>query len=206
MTVTTAQLVLYAWALLVLFLVPGPVWLAITARGIAGGFWAAWPVACAVVIGDILWPLVAIKGVSWIIGIYGNFLVVLRFAGAAMFVWMGVMLIRHASRQLSPDSRLTRPGVWAGFSAGLLVILGNPKAILFYMGILPGFFDITRITWIDIVVICGLSALIPFVGNTMLALLLDRVRRFLSSPEAMARSNRVAGSLLILVGLMLPWL
>jgi threonine/homoserine/homoserine lactone efflux protein len=32
----------------------------------------------------------------------------------------------------------------AGFLAGLAAILANPKAILFYMGMLPGFFDLTR--------------------------------------------------------------
>jgi hypothetical protein len=36
--------------------------------------------------------------------------------------------------------------MWAGFLAGLAVILGNPKAILFYMGMLPGFFDLRALT------------------------------------------------------------
>jgi threonine/homoserine/homoserine lactone efflux protein len=31
--------------------------------------------------------------------------------------------------------------MWAGFISGVLIILGSPKAILFYMGVLPGFFD-----------------------------------------------------------------
>jgi len=137
MTVTFTQLSLYAGALLILFLTPGPVWVALIARAISGGFNAAWPLAMGVVVGDVLWPLLAIFGVSYLVSIYADFLTILRYFGALVFVIMGVALIRHANVSLAADSRLTRPGMWAGFLAGLLVILGNPKAILFYMGILP---------------------------------------------------------------------
>jgi threonine/homoserine/homoserine lactone efflux protein len=36
----------------------------------------------------------------------------------------------------------------------LTVIAGNPKAILFYMGVLPGFFDLKALTAGDVAVIC----------------------------------------------------
>ena len=39
----------------------------------------------------------------------------------------------------------------------VLVILGNPKAILFYLGILPGFFDISVLTTIDITMVVIIS-------------------------------------------------
>ena len=95
--------------------------------------------------------------------------------------------------------------MWAGFLAGLLVILSNPKAILFYMGILPGFFDLSSMTGWDIAAICLLSALVPFVGNVILAAFLDRARRLMSSDRARWRMNISAGVLLILVGLVIPF-
>ena len=45
MTITAADLLLYCGALLILFLTPGPVWLAMMARALSGGFGAAWPLA-----------------------------------------------------------------------------------------------------------------------------------------------------------------
>ena len=66
MTVSLVDLAFYAAALFVLFLTPGPVWLALSARALSGGFQAAWPLAMGVVVGDALWPLLAILGVSWI--------------------------------------------------------------------------------------------------------------------------------------------
>lgn len=203
MTVTIAQLSLYAGALLILFLTPGPVWVALIARAISGGFHAAWPLALGVVVGDVLWPLLAIFGVSYLVSIYADFLTILRYFGALVFVVMGVALIRHASVSLATDSRLTKPGMWAGFVAGLLVILGNPKAILFYMGILPGFFDLSAISWPDILAICILSMIVPLLGNLVLAASIDRARRFLASPTAVRRTNVTAGALLILVGIVI---
>ncbi|SLN23794.1 Leucine efflux protein [Pseudoruegeria aquimaris] len=205
MTITLSDLLLYAGAVAILFLTPGPVWVALLARAMAGGFHAAWPLALGVVVGDLLWPLLAIWGVSWIVAQYAGFLLLLRIVASAMFLAMGVALILKADRAITTDSRLTRPGTWAGFLAGLAVILGNPKAILFYMGVLPGFFDLSNITGWDIAAMVGVSMAVPLAGNLLLAIFVDRVRAVLSSPDALRRMNLSAGALLILVGLVIPF-
>ena len=204
MTTSPADLLLYAGAILILFLTPGPVWVALTARALSGGFASAWPLAVGVVIGDILWPLLAILGVAWIVSMFDGFMIVMRYVAAAMFLFMGVMLIRHAGRTIGSDSRLTRPGRWAGFAAGVAVIVGNPKAVLFYMGVLPGFFDLTRITVPDVVAILAISCAVPLIGNLAMALSVDRARRLLTSPAALRRVNIVAGGMLCLVGVVIP--
>ncbi|MDR9393899.1 MAG: LysE family translocator [Roseovarius sp.] len=199
MTLSMAELWLYAGGILVLFLTPGPVWLALMARGMSGGFHAAWPLALGVAVGDVLWPLLAVLGVSWLVSAVDGFLILLRWVAVIMFAAMGLLLIRHADRTITADSRLTRPGRWAGFMAGLAVILGNPKAILFYMGMLPGFFDLTRVTPPDIAAIVTISFIVPLAGNLTLALFLGRVRRLLASPGALRRTNLASGALLIVV-------
>lgn len=205
MTASPTDLLLYAGAILILFLTPGPVWVALTARALSGGFASAWPLAVGVVLGDILWPLLAILGVAWIVSVFDGFMIVMRYVAAGMFLFMGVMLIRHAGHMIGTDSRLTRPGRWAGFMAGVAVIIGNPKAVLFYMGVLPGFFDLTRITWVDVAAILTISCAIPLMGNLLMALSVDRARRLLTSPSALRRVNIVAGALLCLVGLIIPF-
>lgn len=205
MTISLPDMLLYAGALFVLFLTPGPVWVALIARTLSGGFHAAWPLALGVVVGDVLWPFLAILGVTWLVSVYADFLIILRWVASLMFLIMGLLIIRHADKTIASDSRLTRPGMWAGFAAGLAVILGNPKAILFYMGMLPGFFDITQLTWADIAVICFLSLIVPLLGNLTLALFIGRARAFLTSPTALRRTNIIAGCLLILVAGIIPF-
>lgn len=203
MTVTLSQLLLYASALLILFLTPGPVWVALTARAMSGGFHAAWPLALGVAVGDAVWPLVAIFGVSYLVSLYADFLIVLRYLGAAIFLVMGTMLIRRPARTLRADSRLTAPGLWAGFLAGVMVIIGNPKAILFYLGVLPGFFDFGGLNRFDVVAICVTSLAVPMLGNILFALFVDRVRTLLTTPGAVRRMNLGAGVALLLVGLVI---
>jgi len=205
MSITAFDLALYAGALLILFLTPGPVWVALTARALSGGFHAAWPLALGVVIGDALWPLLAVLGVAWIVSVFSGFMLVLKWLASLVFLAMGALILRNANRTIASDSRLTRPGMWAGFVAGIAVILGNPKAILFYMGVLPGFFDLTRITTLDILAIMALSMIVPLLGNICFAFFIDRARRLLTSPRALRRTNITAGCLLILVGLVIPF-
>ena len=203
MTVTVPDLLLYAGALVILFMTPGPVWVALLARSLSGGFQAAWPLAIGVAVGDILWPLVAVLGVAWLVAEFAGFMEVLKWVAVLVFIVMGAALIRNADHALDANSRLTRPGMWAGFVAGVAVIIGNPKAVLFYMGVLPGFFDLTAVTTLDMVAICTLSFMVPLVGNLVLAASVDRVRGLLKSPLAVRRMNTIAGWLLVGVGVVI---
>ena len=142
---------------------------------------------------------------AWILSVYGDVLSVLRWVAAAVFLVMGLMLIRRPTAMMAPDSRLTRPGKWAGFAVGVAAVIGNPKAILFYMGVLPGFFDLGRVTGLDIAAIMMISGLVPMLGNLMLALFLDRVRALLASPRGLHRMNVASGVLLVAVGLVIPF-
>lgn len=206
MTITLGALALYALAMVGLWAVPGPVWVALIARSMAGGFAASWPLAIGVALGDLVWPMAAVLGLGWIVSTYAGFLVVLRWVAAVIFLVMGVMLLIRPGRMPGADSRLARPGAAAGFTVGLAAVIGNPKAVLFYMGALPGFFRLEALTWGDVLVIGLVSALIPMAGNLTLALFLDRARRLLSSPAAMRRLNIGAGALLIAVAAAIPFI
>ena len=206
MHTTIYELGLYALGMLGLWAVPGPVWVALTARALSGGFRAAWPLAVGVAMGDLLWPLAAILGLSWIHTVYGDILGLLRWVAAGVFIVMGIMLLRAPAGSLTGDNAMTKPGLWAGFTVGVAAVVGNPKAILFYMGALPGFFDLAVLTKWDIAAIIGISAGVTLGGNLLLALFLDRARALLSSEAALRRMNVGSGVLLVLVGMMIPFL
>lgn len=206
MTISIAELGLYIFGLFVLFITPGPVWVAVVARVLAGGFREAWPLTLGVAVGDIFWSVLAVLGMGWVASTFGGAMFALRIVAALFFLWLGWSLIRAGDVEISKDGRLTKPGLWAGFVAGVIVILSNPKAVLFYMGVLPGFFDLSRLTVIDIAAIATASFIVPLVGNLGLAYFVDRARRLLSSPNAIARMNLSAGILLIFVGVVIIFL
>jgi len=143
--------------------------------------------------------------VSWVVNEIAGIMIILRYVAAVVFLTMGALLILKADVALNSDRRLTRPGMWAGFIAGVVVILGNPKAILFYMGVLPGFFDLTQVTAWDVLVIVVVSILTPLLGNLTIAGFVNRARELLQTPAAVRRINRISGGLLIAVGIIIPF-
>jgi threonine/homoserine/homoserine lactone efflux protein len=201
-TLTWGQILPYAGALALLTATPGPVVAALIARSATGGVRAAVPLAAGVAVGDVVWPLCAMLGIGVAAGVWADFLTVLRYLGAAILVLMGVQLIRRAEAAglAVAGGGLGRESGWAAFSAGLMVIAGNPKAILFYMGVLPGFFDFRVLTPLDIGLICLVSVLVPFLGNLGWAALFARARRWLADPVAMRRTHVAAGVALVAVG------
>ena len=200
MTLTAESIWLYAGAMVAIWLTPGPVWVAIMARALASGFRGVWPLGLGVAIGDMMWPLIAIFGLAVVVGQHAALMIGLRWVAALVFVGMGIVLRRHANQPVERDQRLTRRGRWAGFSAGLLAIAGNPKAALFYVGVLPGFFDVARISAADVVVIVAMSTTIPFVLNLAMGAAVSAARARLATPSGLRRMNLVSGALLIVVG------
>ena len=139
-------------------------------------------------------------GVGVLVSLNAHFLNYLAFIAAIIFFVMGFMLIRHADLQPARLTRLTRQGFLAGFCAGALIIISNPKAILFYMGVLPGFFDLRAITLADALAVSFVSMGIPFCGNIMLGLMVGTSRSILDTPKNLKRLNITSGILLIGVG------
>lgn len=203
MTISPADLWLYAGALVILFLTPGPVLLAMLARSLSGGFRAAWPLALGVSVGDVVWPLIAVLGITWILSVFDTFMEVLKWVACGVFILMGLMLLRSASDKISTDSRLTKPGILPGFLAGVAAILANPKAVLFYIGVLPGFFDLRQVTSPDVTAIIAVSVAIPLVGNLLFAAGVGHLRGLLTQASTLKRINQTCGVLLILVGLLI---
>ena len=200
-TITLTQIALYSSALMILWLTPGPVWVAVLARSVSGGFKSSVPLVFGVAVGDLFWPLVALLGVSFLVSIYADILIVFRYIALIILIIMGIVLILKSDNFFKEESNLTRPGIWAGFSAGLSAVLANPKASLFYMTLLPNFFDINKINYVDIFLICCLSALVPMVGNLMLAGALGKMRSYFSSSSVIEKMNIFSGVALIIVGL-----
>ena len=203
MTITLSQIVLYCGALVILFLTPGPVWIAIIARTVSGGLKSGFSLVLGVSLGDLLWPIIVYFGLGVLIFVYADILLFIRYIAAVILILMGIQVLRNFKKNIESNDNLTKTGFWAGFTAGLIAVTANPKATLFYLTLLPSFFDFSKIVIWDILIICILSFLIPMFGNVIMILFIARARLFLSSERALQNTNIVSGSLLIIVGIII---
>ena len=200
MTIDGNQIFLYFLALVILFLTPGPVWVALIARTVSGGAKSSISLALGVSLGDMLWPFVVYFSLSLLISLYSDILLIFRYVASFVLILMGLQIIYLRNKTLSEDHRLTKSGFIAGFYAGFIAVTANPKASLFYMTLLPGFFDFELIGIIDVCLISLLSFSIPMIGNILMILFVAKVRSLLSSPYAVRMTNLISGILLVFVG------
>ena len=201
MTIDSDQIFFYFLALIVLFLTPGPVWVALIARTVSGGAKSSISLALGVSLGDMLWPFVVYFSLGLLISVYSDILIVFRYFASFVLILMGLQIIYARNKELSEDHRLTKSGFIAGFYAGLIAVTANPKASLFYMTLLPGFFNFELIGLLDVCLVSLLSFSVPMIGNILMILFVAKVRSLLSSPYAVSVTNLISGILLIFVGI-----
>jgi threonine/homoserine/homoserine lactone efflux protein len=123
-----------------------------------------------------------------------------KVIGGLYLVWLGWKLWTSEPEAPPPD-RLAAAGEFRrNLVGGLVLTLGNPKAIAFYAAFLPTFIDLTRITAADIAIIAAVIAGVLMVTNTGYGLLAARARVFFKSRRAMRNLNRAAGTMMVGAG------
>ncbi|KAA3628913.1 MAG: LysE family translocator [Proteobacteria bacterium] len=191
-----------AGAMFLLAVTPGPGVFATVARALASGFGHATVVVLGIVSGDLLFLLLAIFGLAALAEVLGGLFAVVKYVGAGYLIWLGLRLWMTTPE--STELKGVRELSWkANFFSGLVITLGNPKVILFYLGFLPTFLDLTRLEAMDIVVVATVVSVV--LGAVLLgyAYAAGRARKLFASPRAKRTLNRSAGSVMIVTGAVL---
>ncbi|QYO65021.1 LysE family translocator [Leptolyngbya sp. 7M] len=187
-------------AMIVLAAVPSVSVLAVSTRSATAGLIHGVFTTLGIVMGDIIFILIAIWGLAFLAETMGSLFVLVQFLGGAYLIWLGVRLWRSTSKPMQTEVKTT--SLLSSFLTGLLITLGDQKATLFYLGFFPAFLDISNISYWDTGIIMAIT--IVAVGGVKLvyALLADRARLLIRS-NMTNRMNTVAGCVMIAVGVFL---
>ena len=188
-------------ALFVLCCVPGPGLLAITARSLTSGFKPAWGLAIGMTLGDLCYASAAMLGLAAMGRVMGEFFILVKLAGAGYLLWLGVQLLIRKPTDAQQTASKADKGFLRNLLAGYSICLGNPKVILFYLGFLPAFIDLQRLTMADGIIVGTLVAVVIGGTLTAYAYLATQVRRFFTSGRITRRLNQGAGMVMIGAGL-----
>jgi threonine/homoserine/homoserine lactone efflux protein len=138
-----AQLLTFVAAGLLLNVAPGPDLLYIIARSLNQGRRAGVVSALGISAGCLVHTAAAALGISVLLRASPLAYDVLRYAGAAYLIWLGLRaLATRATTQSMPavDGAALKRVFWQGFATNVL----NPKVALFFLAFLPQFADPAR--------------------------------------------------------------
>jgi threonine/homoserine/homoserine lactone efflux protein len=199
---TALSLAAFAGAMFLLALTPGPGVFATVARALASGFAHASVVVLGIVIADLVFLLLAIYGLAALAGLLGELFTLVKYLGAGYLLWLGLRLWRKDD-VATGTTPIPEISWFANLTSGLLITLGNPKVILFYLGFLPAFTDLATLDTTDVAIIAGIVSLV--LGATMLgyAYAGSRARRLFQNQETKRILNRASGSVMIATGAVL---
>lgn len=135
---TITSYLTYVLACTAIIIVPGPTVTIIIANSLRHGPRAGLLNVFGTQLGLLVWLTIAILGLSAIIRDLGIWYDVLRLAGAAYLVWLGIKLWRSRGGSLLADAPPPRGGFVA---QGFFVILSNPKVLIVFGALIPQFAD-----------------------------------------------------------------
>lgn len=111
-------------------------------------------VALGIVLGDVVFVTLAIYGLSAIAESMGWLFLTIKYIGATYLLWFGITLLRVKRKTtLKLDMSKKRVNITTSFFAGLLLTLGDIKAIIFYVSLLPTFVNLKPLAPMDTFII-----------------------------------------------------
>lgn len=189
----------FAAAFFVFAASPGPDNMTIVARTISHGATSGIAYGAGTVVGILIFLSLAAFGLSIIAAEMGVVMTILRYAGAAYLIWMGVKL--WTTEPVVPDLQPVseRKGLLAIFATGIALNLGNPKMPLFYVALLPNVVG-SQLTPGHVAVLAAVILAVETIvvgGHVILA---GRARKLLRTPTIVRRVNRTAGGVMVGAG------
>jgi threonine/homoserine/homoserine lactone efflux protein len=129
---------LFAAAAVAITLVPGPSMIYILSRGITAGRRPAIATALGVESANVVFVAATTAGLAAVLAASALALSVVRWAGVAYLLYLGVCAFLRGSRPPGFVDSNPAPAAIA-YREGLLVGLSNPKVVLFFLSLFPQF-------------------------------------------------------------------
>jgi threonine/homoserine/homoserine lactone efflux protein len=193
---TLATIVAYAFALFMVALIPGPGITALVARALGAGFVESFAMAVGITLGDLVFLTAVVLGLSVLAEAFGTVFLIIKFAGVAYLVWLAYKI--WTSGIITTDVRAgQRRSILHSFLSGLAVTLGNPKAMLFYVALVPTLVDLAALTFADYLTLIGITIAVLMIVTVPYILLAAKARAFLRHPLALKRLNRLSAGFLV---------
>jgi threonine/homoserine/homoserine lactone efflux protein len=202
-------LITFTLAAVVIVLLPGPDTLVVLRSLVRHGRVRAALTVCGVLTGLAVWVTAASLGLSALLRASETGYTVLRVAGAAYLVWLGVQSLRAravgSSEALLAGSTSVAQGPrgLTSYGAGLATDLLNPKVGVFFVTFLPGFVPHGQPVGLVSALLGGIFIALTAAYFAVLLVVAGQVTSWMNDPRVRRRLERVTGLILIGFGIRL---
>jgi len=200
------NLLLFAGALLILFVTPGPGIAAMIARTLDAGPWNAATYGAGILTGDMFWFTLAVTGLSAIAEQLGAFWLFAKVVGVSYLLWMAGRAYWSAWTGARPKPIFatgSKRGLAATYLAGIAMPLSNPKPIIFYLTLVPAFLPLSEITPANYAVMLLLMTVLAVPTAGFYIALAHRARDWLTTPQVRRGADILTGSVMLAISLVL---
>lgn len=185
---------------------PGPAILFIISSSTLYGWKKAFYVALGNITGLFLLGIVAITGLGTLLGTSVTFFNIIKYAGAAYLVYLGLKLIFKKHSNLPSIQETIGPAEISSsklFFQAMVVAVSNPKAIVFLTALFPQFISVDEALIPQFSILMCTLMFFSFLALMVYALLAQRMKGWLNQSERMKNFNRATGSVFIGFGVLL---
>jgi len=199
---SAASIGVFSIAAVLLLLTPGPAVLYIVARSVEQGRIAGLASVCGITTGTLVHVLAAALGLSALLASSALAFAVVKYAGAAYLIYIGVRRILTRTDVQTSQSKLPKRSLGRLYRDGFLVNLLNPKTALFFLAFLPQFIDPSRGAVAAQITFLGLLfTLMGLTSDSLYALIAGAAGRWVKRSGRYLRWERyVTGSVFIGLG------
>lgn len=188
-------LLVFALALTIAAGSPGPNVAALVTRVLTTSLRDVLPFLAAMWLGEALWLTCAVTGLAVIAHTFSLVFTVVKFAGVVYLLFLAWKMW-FAPTEVQPDALPRDQSAWRMFVAGLMVTLGNPKIMVFYLALLPTIIDLSHVgavAWLELTL--TMLAVLVLIDITW-AILATRARKLLTSHRAVKIANRTSATVM----------
>ncbi|MEQ4720482.1 LysE family translocator [Nonomuraea sp. B19D2] len=191
----------FAAVVALLTLTPGLDTALILRTSVLAGRWPAWGVTLGIQVGTLIWGVLTAAGLSALLSASRLGYEILRWAGVAYLVWMGLRMI--LARQAAHDEPEQAVRFMSGFTRGLVTNLLNPKVGAFYVAMLPQFIPDGAPHALMGLLLAGVHVAEGLLWSVVLIGFASLMSGFLRSPAVRRALDRLTGVVIVGFGIRL---
>ena len=181
---------------------PGPGTLAALSISTTRGLRSGLILSAGEAVGDITYLTLAILSLGYLAQILEPAMIVIRWLGAGYLIYLGISQFRLVSLNINSNTPSSKNLIRL-FFMGFLIGGTNPKVILFYLSFIPLFINLSNIDLTTGLQIASTVYVSVFASLVVVCIAGNQIKSWINKPRSIKILNRITGTMMIFVGLLL---